>query len=171
MSENKKFYNYVRSKFLFITNFLFDERRKRKENNPIHTHSQTHTQMAPKDTTTSISATSGISATVTSTSTPVNDKKKKQLTNTKQQRVRRADQEWTREEIAKHNNRESCWVIIDGLVYDLTRYLDRHPGGDVILNKVRSIIFFSFFFLFSSSFVIYPILRNYMMLVCEHCGM
>lgn len=50
-------------------------------------------------------------------------------------RKKLADQEWTREEIAQHNSRESCWVVIDGLVYNLTCYLDTHPGGDVILTK------------------------------------
>lgn len=35
----------------------------------------------------------------------------------------------TVEEIAKHNSRESCWVIIQGRTYDLTEFLDEHPGG------------------------------------------
>lgn len=29
----------------------------------------------------------------------------------------------TGEEVAKHNNRESCWVIIHGRAYDVTEFL------------------------------------------------
>jgi L-lactate dehydrogenase (cytochrome) len=35
----------------------------------------------------------------------------------------------TREELAKHNTKESCWVIISGKVYDLTFVLRWHPAG------------------------------------------
>ena len=44
--------------------------------------------------------------------------------------------EYTLEEIAKHNKREDAWVIIEGGVYDLTEYVDDHPGGDEILRNV-----------------------------------
>lgn len=36
-------------------------------------------------------------------------------------------------EVAKHNNRMSCWVIVEGEAYDVTSYLDKHPGGAQIL--------------------------------------
>ncbi|KAK4946933.1 hypothetical protein LTR10_014075 [Elasticomyces elasticus] len=36
-------------------------------------------------------------------------------------------------EAAKHRSRESCWVIVQGKVYDVTQYLDKHPGGSTIL--------------------------------------
>ncbi|KAG9285797.1 hypothetical protein G9A89_013222 [Geosiphon pyriformis] len=40
------------------------------------------------------------------------------------------------QEIAKHNKREDCWVIIHGKVYDLTNFLPDHPGGiKVILQQ------------------------------------
>jgi hypothetical protein len=35
----------------------------------------------------------------------------------------------TAEEVAIHNDRGSCWVIISGQVYDVTDFLDEHPGG------------------------------------------
>ncbi|KAI0787170.1 FMN-dependent dehydrogenase-domain-containing protein [Irpex lacteus] len=39
------------------------------------------------------------------------------------------------EEVQQHNTRESCWVIIDGQVYDATSVLRWHPAGpDVILQ-------------------------------------
>ena len=40
----------------------------------------------------------------------------------------------TRAEVAKHNTRDDCWLIIDGKVYDVTSYIDQHPGEDSILN-------------------------------------
>jgi hypothetical protein len=34
-----------------------------------------------------------------------------------------------REEVAKHDNPADAWVIVDGLVYNVTRMLYEHPGG------------------------------------------
>ena len=36
---------------------------------------------------------------------------------------------YSREDVAKHAARDDLWVIIDGKVYDLTEYVDEHPGG------------------------------------------
>ncbi|KAJ3037748.1 hypothetical protein HK097_003388, partial [Rhizophlyctis rosea] len=33
-------------------------------------------------------------------------------------------------EIAKHNTKKSCWIILWGIVIDCTKYLKLHPGGD-----------------------------------------
>jgi cytochrome b involved in lipid metabolism len=42
---------------------------------------------------------------------------------------------YTMEEISKHNSKESCWTVIRGDVYDLTNWIDKHPGGaDKILK-------------------------------------
>lgn len=41
----------------------------------------------------------------------------------------------TGEEIAKHNSRESCWVIVHGKAYDVTEFLPEHPGGPKIILK------------------------------------
>lgn len=35
----------------------------------------------------------------------------------------------TMAEVAKHDKRDDCWVCIDGKAYDVTSYVDRHPGG------------------------------------------
>ncbi|KAL5341756.1 FMN-dependent dehydrogenase-domain-containing protein [Aspergillus crustosus] len=39
----------------------------------------------------------------------------------------------TRSEVRQHSGRKSCWVIIHGTVYDVTDFLDEHPGGPAIL--------------------------------------
>ncbi|RJO59839.1 cytochrome b5 domain-containing protein [Candidatus Parcubacteria bacterium] len=31
--------------------------------------------------------------------------------------------------LAKHNQANDCWVIIENQVYEVTNYLDQHPGG------------------------------------------
>lgn len=41
-----------------------------------------------------------------------------------------------REEVAKHNKEEDAWIIIEGKVYDVSGYVELHPGGDTILNNV-----------------------------------
>ncbi|KAI8960333.1 FMN-dependent dehydrogenase-domain-containing protein [Daldinia sp. FL1419] len=38
-------------------------------------------------------------------------------------------------ELAKHNTASSCWIVINAKVYDVTPYLEHHPGGPAILVK------------------------------------
>jgi fatty acid desaturase/cytochrome b involved in lipid metabolism len=37
------------------------------------------------------------------------------------------------EEVAQHNTESSAWVYIGNQVYDITKWLDRHPGGKEVL--------------------------------------
>ncbi|KAJ7547142.1 hypothetical protein O6H91_08G071600 [Diphasiastrum complanatum] len=37
------------------------------------------------------------------------------------------------QDVSVHNSSNDCWLIIDGRVYDVTRFLDEHPGGDEVL--------------------------------------
>jgi cytochrome b involved in lipid metabolism len=34
---------------------------------------------------------------------------------------------YTKEQVKEHDNEISCWIIIDEKVFDVTRYLERHP--------------------------------------------
>lgn len=37
-------------------------------------------------------------------------------------------------DVAKHTSASDCWTTIDGQVYDLTKYILYHPGGNRILQ-------------------------------------
>ncbi|KAH7026241.1 acyl-CoA dehydrogenase-like protein [Microdochium trichocladiopsis] len=43
---------------------------------------------------------------------------------------------YTRDEVAKHNTEDSVWFIVDAKVYDVTDFLDAHPGGEAVLRQV-----------------------------------
>lgn len=46
------------------------------------------------------------------------------------------DKEYTWEEVAKHRTAGDAWTIVHGKVYDVTNYLNIHPGGvSLLLNK------------------------------------
>lgn len=47
--------------------------------------------------------------------------------------------EVTQEELQKHNKREDCWTCIRGMVYNVTPYMDYHPGGEEELMKAAGI--------------------------------
>ncbi|XP_047322626.1 cytochrome b5 [Impatiens glandulifera] len=40
---------------------------------------------------------------------------------------------YSMEEVAQHNSKEDCWIVIDGKVYEVSSYLDEHPGGDEVI--------------------------------------
>ena len=45
------------------------------------------------------------------------------------------EKEFTMEEVGKHNKKEDLWVVVKGVVLDLTNWLDEHPGGpQAIMN-------------------------------------
>uniref|UniRef100_A0A8C9GWD6 Cytochrome b5 type B n=1 Tax=Piliocolobus tephrosceles TaxID=591936 RepID=A0A8C9GWD6_9PRIM len=37
------------------------------------------------------------------------------------------------EEVAKRNSLKELWLVIHGRVYDVTRFLNEHPGGEEVL--------------------------------------
>jgi L-lactate dehydrogenase (cytochrome) len=40
-----------------------------------------------------------------------------------------------RDDVAKHNAAEDCWVVLNGQAYDMTDFLEDHPGGAGIIMK------------------------------------
>lgn len=42
---------------------------------------------------------------------------------------------YTKSEVSKHKEEADCWIIVDGKVYDVTGYIEDHPGGLSILNN------------------------------------
>ncbi|XP_031431614.1 cytochrome b5 reductase 4 [Clupea harengus] len=45
----------------------------------------------------------------------------------------------TEEELKKHNTRTDCWTCIRGMVYNVTAYMDFHPGGEDELMRAAGI--------------------------------
>ncbi len=49
-------------------------------------------------------------------------------------------------EINRHNKKRDCWIVIDDAVYDVTPWIDLHPGGDIICTMAgddASVLFHS----------------------------
>ena len=40
----------------------------------------------------------------------------------------------TLKELAQHTSEDDCWMAIKGRVYDVTAFINEHPGGDIILD-------------------------------------
>lgn len=47
-----------------------------------------------------------------------------------------ADGVYSRAEIAMHDGASSCWTIIEATVYDLTEWIDQHPGGRMNILEI-----------------------------------
>ena len=56
------------------------------------------------------------------------------FTKDKKPSVAEAKSPITLEEIAKHDSKDSCWMVIEGKVYDVTKYIPNHQGGEMILS-------------------------------------
>ena len=41
---------------------------------------------------------------------------------------------FTMAEIATHNSKTDCWTVISGQVYELTDFVNRHPGGNEVVR-------------------------------------
>merc|ERR1719235_2167866 len=37
------------------------------------------------------------------------------------------------EEVAKHNTKSDCWVVVNGEVLNVTSFLSSHPGGELAI--------------------------------------
>lgn len=45
-------------------------------------------------------------------------------------------QEFTYQDVAEHNTKKDCYVVIHDKVYDSTQFVDEHPGGEEVLLDV-----------------------------------
>jgi len=41
--------------------------------------------------------------------------------------------QYTREEVKKHKDNQSSWIIIHNNIFDVTQFLNEHPGGEEVL--------------------------------------
>ena len=42
---------------------------------------------------------------------------------------------FTPTDVAAHNQRDDCWIIINNHVYDVSKYLSSHPGGKLSILR------------------------------------
>lgn len=42
---------------------------------------------------------------------------------------------YTLEEVARHSSEASCWLVIEGKVYDVTGYVPRHPAPKAVILR------------------------------------
>ncbi|KAI9352132.1 cytochrome b5-like heme/steroid binding domain-containing protein [Obelidium mucronatum] len=38
-------------------------------------------------------------------------------------------------DVQSHNTRKSCWLVIDKDVFDCTKFLEEHPGGEEVMME------------------------------------
>lgn len=44
-----------------------------------------------------------------------------------------AEKTITVEEVLKHNTRDDLYIVVKDKVYDISKFLDAHPGGEEVL--------------------------------------
>lgn len=42
---------------------------------------------------------------------------------------------YTMADVSTHSTKSDCWMVIDDSVYNVTAFVDKHPGGEVILER------------------------------------
>lgn len=71
----------------------------------------------------------GSSSTTTSPSTPRSSSTVTTEPEVTQEVKKDTNKVYSLEEVAKHNKEDDCWVVVNGLVLDVTNFLADHPGG------------------------------------------
>ncbi|XP_064640287.1 cytochrome b5-like isoform X2 [Lineus longissimus] len=49
---------------------------------------------------------------------------------------KKSETTYTLEEVKKHNDSKSSWLVIHDRVYDVTKFLEEHPGGEEVLLEL-----------------------------------
>lgn len=57
-----------------------------------------------------------------------------QTTTNEQSIHNNSNQTYTMSDVSKHNSQDDCWLVIDGVVYDVTDFVNQHPGGNDIVE-------------------------------------
>ena len=63
--------------------------------------------------------------------TPINKTKK-----LSEKEKENKQKEYTLEEVAKHNTKSDAWIVINNKVANITKWIPKHPGGDIIMSGV-----------------------------------
>ncbi|KAK4705069.1 L-lactate dehydrogenase (cytochrome), partial [Phenoliferia sp. Uapishka_3] len=42
---------------------------------------------------------------------------------------------WAEQDVGAHRTKDDCWIILDGQVWDVTEFLEQHPGGGEVIVK------------------------------------
>jgi cytochrome b involved in lipid metabolism len=48
---------------------------------------------------------------------------------------------FTREEVAKHDKDGDAWIIVDNMVYDISKFAPMHPGGELLILQYAGKVF------------------------------
>jgi len=43
---------------------------------------------------------------------------------------------YTMSDVQKANTEEKCWTVVEGKIYDITSFLNKHPGGKANVMKI-----------------------------------
>ena len=50
--------------------------------------------------------------------------------------LRKMEKVYSLDEVSRHRSEKDCWIVVDNVVYDVTRFLPSHPGGKGIVLKL-----------------------------------
>lgn len=39
-------------------------------------------------------------------------------------------------QVSLHKSKKDCWIVVNGMVLDVTKFLDEHPGGDEVILEL-----------------------------------